>query len=492
MAPGARDDSLDVFGQLGFRPDHPIDSQFSAKRVAIAERLQQVIARHDADRRSGAQAPGDQRRQDVDFVRSSRGDQVVAVSGAGLPQRVRAGAVAGEEADIEIGEPIGNRRLLIHDDDFVCRRQSAADAETDLPATDYENSPALHSPGILSCPAIFANRSKVRSPMRMTSRAATRFLEYVGGRGIALITLAVVISAGVFIFVGGGPLVVAFSASSVAIFWAMHLRLALGRWPALAYLAIAGLIAIARPETRMLVAPLLTAGIIAAELVDAVQSRSSLLWAGVKVGVWCAVIGVAVALGTAGFDLGPLTPVEALLLGAVGPASAAATLVFGAPLEWLFGHVTRLTLSEWLSYDHPLIRRLSLSAPGTFQHSANVALLADAAARSIGADALMSRVGGLYHDVGKANTPEYFIENQHGTNPHDALSADESAAIFKAHVTDGVAMVLEHAMGERIAAFVREHHGTGVMRSLLNKPSFVGRPCRRAGARLSRPQAPLA
>ena len=164
------------------------------------------------------------------------------------------------------------------------------------------------------------------------------------------------------------------------------------------------------------------------------------------------------------------------MLVGVGPTGAAATLVFGAPLEWLFGHVTRLTLSEWLSYDHPLIRRLSLNAPGTFQHSANVALLADAAARAIGADALLSRVGGLYHDVGKANAPEDFIENQHGTNPHDALSPEASAAIFRAHVLDGVAMVVEHGMGERIAAFVREHHGTGVMRSLLNKPSSADGP----------------
>jgi putative nucleotidyltransferase with HDIG domain len=146
-----------------------------------------------------------------------------------------------------------------------------------------------------------------------------------------------------------------------------------------------------------------------------------------------------------------------------------------APLaEGLFGHITRLTMSEWLSYEHPLLRQLASTAPGTFQHSVNVGVLADAAAGAIGADPLLARVGGLYHDVGKMNAPEYFIENQHQQNPHDDLDPSESARILRAHVVDGVDLVQRHRMGQRLADFVREHHGTSQMRLLRDKAEGLG------------------
>src|SRR5690606_29363246 len=108
-------------------------------------------------------------------------------------------------------------------------------------------------------------------------------------------------------------------------------------------------------------------------------------------------------------------------------------------------------------------------------HSINVGLLADAAAHAIGADALLARVGGMYHDVGKMLAPEYFVENQGGhDNPHDALPPLESARRLRAHVTDGVDLVLRHRMGERIADFVREHHGTSEMRIFVEKARAMG------------------
>jgi hypothetical protein len=133
----------------------------------------------------------------------------------------------------------------------------------------------------------------------------------------------------------------------------------------------------------------------------------------------------------------------------------------------VFGHVTPLTLIESLSYDHPLLRRLLTEAPGTFLHSTNVAVLADVGARAIGADALAARVGALYHDVGKTRTPELFAENQAADNPHAVLTPDESARVLAGHVKEGVQLVLSHGLGERVADFVREHHGTSQMRSLI-------------------------
>jgi cyclic-di-AMP phosphodiesterase PgpH len=166
---------------------------------------------------------------------------------------------------------------------------------------------------------------------------------------------------------------------------------------------------------------------------------------------------------------------EAVAAAAAGFLSAPSLLAFAPLAEWLFHHVTPLTLTEWLNYDHPLMRELATRAPGTFQHSVSVGLLADAGARAIGANPLLARVGGLYHDVGKICAPGYFYENQTGPNPHDELDPEVSADILRAHIADGVLLVRAHHMGNRIADFVREHHGTGVMRVFRDKAQRQGR-----------------
>ncbi|MGD9904930.1 MAG: HDIG domain-containing metalloprotein [Vicinamibacterales bacterium] len=244
---------------------------------------------------------------------------------------------------------------------------------------------------------------------------------------------------------------------------AMHARLAVGAVHAVV-LALLAAAALGAATARL--APALTAGgtaLAAAWLIGRYRRRTRVLRVGVGVG--------AVALTLAALSAAPSSPLEARLRGAalVGLAGFASSLLRLAlePLfDGVFGHATRLTLSEWLDLDHPLLRELATVAPGTLQHSVNVGLLAGAAANALGADALLARVGGLYHDVGKAAAPEYFVENQAGRNPHDDLDPRESARILRRHVTDGVERVLAHGLGERIAAFVREHHGTGVMRLL--------------------------
>lgn len=129
--------------------------------------------------------------------------------------------------------------------------------------------------------------------------------------------------------------------------------------------------------------------------------------------------------------------------------------------EKLFGLVTKLTLLELSNTNNPLLRDLSVKAPGTFQHSLQVSNLATEALYEIGGDALLARTGALYHDIGKMNNPTYFIENQSsGYNPHDELSYDESAKIIIAHVLDGIEMARKAKIPEQIIDFIRTHHGT--------------------------------
>jgi putative nucleotidyltransferase with HDIG domain len=253
----------------------------------------------------------------------------------------------------------------------------------------------------------------------------------------------------------------------------MHTRLAVGRWGAALQIALAGALLIAAGAPPRLVGTVVISGMGASELIARGTRRTDVLQAG----LWTAVLASGVSIsGVAATVALPDSVTFREALGALvgGFVGAPVMLALGPAGEWLFGHSTRLTMSEWLSYESPLLRELSSVAPGTFQHSINVGVLADAAARAIGADALLSRVGGLYHDVGKTRAPQYFIENQHGPNPHDDLAPWESARILRAHVLDGVTLVRAHGMGDRIADFVREHHGTGTMRLLRDRAEALG------------------
>ncbi len=138
--------------------------------------------------------------------------------------------------------------------------------------------------------------------------------------------------------------------------------------------------------------------------------------------------------------------------------------------ERLFQITTDLTLLDLLTLEHPLIQELGRKAPGTFSHSLAVASLAEAAARQIGANPLLVRVGGLFHDVGKVFRPEYFIENQMGReNPHDHLAPRVSVLILIAHVKDGVRLARQHRLPEPIVRMIQTHHGTTLMRPFFQK-----------------------
>jgi len=129
--------------------------------------------------------------------------------------------------------------------------------------------------------------------------------------------------------------------------------------------------------------------------------------------------------------------------------------------EKLFGVITSLSLLELSNTNNPLLRDLSMKAPGTFQHSLQVSNLASEALHAIGGDALLARTGALYHDIGKMQNPLYFVENQSpGYNPHDELTYDESAKIIIGHVIKGIEMARKARLPEQLIDFIRTHHGT--------------------------------
>ncbi len=147
-------------------------------------------------------------------------------------------------------------------------------------------------------------------------------------------------------------------------------------------------------------------------------------------------------------------------------AGSSALTLLSFPLiylyEKIFGYVTSLSLLELSSINNKLLRELSIRAPGTFQHSLQVANLAEEAVYRIKGNSILARTGALYHDIGKLDDAMYFIENQVGVmNPHDQLQYTESAKIIMGHVAKGVELAHRHKLPEPIIDFIRTHHGTG-------------------------------
>ncbi|MBS0632056.1 MAG: HDIG domain-containing protein [Verrucomicrobia bacterium] len=152
-------------------------------------------------------------------------------------------------------------------------------------------------------------------------------------------------------------------------------------------------------------------------------------------------------------------------------------------LESLFKRTTDITLLELTDYNHPLLRRMQLEAPGTYHHSLIVAQLAENAASAIGANPLLARTCALFHDIGKTANPTCFTENQRDrANPHDQLAPAESARIIKQHVSDGVDLALRHNLPRSVIDVIRQHHGTTLVRYFyqraveLSRAPFAPRP----------------
>ena len=159
--------------------------------------------------------------------------------------------------------------------------------------------------------------------------------------------------------------------------------------------------------------------------------------------------------------------VLALLSGML--AAALASMLLPA-LEAIFKIVTDIRLLELSNLNAPMLRRLSVEAPGTYHHSLMVATLAEVAAESIGANSLLARVAAYYHDLGKLLKPEYFVENQsYGSNKHEEILPIVSFAIIASHVKDGLQLAKGIGLPQRISDMIPQHHGTRVMTYFYQK-----------------------
>ena len=148
-------------------------------------------------------------------------------------------------------------------------------------------------------------------------------------------------------------------------------------------------------------------------------------------------------------------------------------LLFAYPfiyiIEKIFGFISDVTLIELTNTNTPLLRQLSESAPGTFNHSMQVANLASDAAVAVNANQMLARAGAMYHDIGKMANPIFFTENQHGFNPHSFLSEKESVGYILRHVTDGLSISRKNGLPKQIQEFIETHHGQNVVRSFYNQ-----------------------
>ncbi len=138
-------------------------------------------------------------------------------------------------------------------------------------------------------------------------------------------------------------------------------------------------------------------------------------------------------------------------------------------METAFGITTTMSLLDLLDRNHPALQTLEENAPGTFNHSMLVGSLAGRAARAINADPLLAQAAAWYHDLGKTENPQYFVENQLGYNPHDELSPEASAEIIRGHVIDGLELAKQFRIPDDVADGIRMHHGTSLMRYFYHK-----------------------
>jgi putative nucleotidyltransferase with HDIG domain len=244
---------------------------------------------------------------------------------------------------------------------------------------------------------------------------------------------------------------------------------------AVVYSSLFGAMTVARSEAFYFVIFSMICGFVAIYLSNNVRRRSRLVMAGVYAGIACVLL--ATTLGQIQWPAlsAPAAQWEMVakqVLSAVLVSTLTAVLVSGLlPLiEGTFRITTDVSWIELADLNHPLLKQMTIEAPGTYHHSLVVATLAETAAEAIGASAVMCRVCSYFHDIGKMKKPAYFIENTgDGHNPHDDLTPSMSALVVMAHVKDGIDMALKHKLNEEIINVIMEHHGTSLIRFFYHR-----------------------
>ena len=236
-----------------------------------------------------------------------------------------------------------------------------------------------------------------------------------------------------------------------------------GTLPAiLAALIIATIFGIVQDNSLEFMLIAFLSGVIGSLSANCIRKRSTLVQAGFFAGVAAAIAGTSIGL---------LNHFSTVLIGQQAMISLLVGLLTGIIavgllpiLEYMFKSTTEITLLELTDFNHPLLRRMQMEAPGTYHHSLMVANLSEDAAYAIGANPLLCRVCCLFHDIGKLVKPDYFTENQQNRgNPHDKRSPSMSALVIKAHVKEGVDLARRHKLPRVITDVIRQHHGTSLI-----------------------------
>ncbi len=262
------------------------------------------------------------------------------------------------------------------------------------------------------------------------------------------------------------------------IFAPMVMSLLIGRRHgtfAVIYASLLAAMTVAKEEAFFFVIFSMVCGFVAIFLTDRVRRRSRLMSVGVYVGLACVLLALALgqiqwpgfsAIG-ADWELFGKKAISTILV-----STFTAVIVSGIlpMIEILFRITTDVSWIELADLNHPLLKRLTIEAPGTYHHSLVVATLSETAAEAVGANAPMCRVCSYFHDIGKMSKPLYFVENiGEGDNPHDELTPNMSALIVMAHVKDGVDLALKHKLNREIIDVIREHHGTSLTRFFYHR-----------------------
>jgi putative nucleotidyltransferase with HDIG domain len=199
------------------------------------------------------------------------------------------------------------------------------------------------------------------------------------------------------------------------------------------------------------------------------RERKVFITAGLKLGVLNACLALVTDIYVSDLLSLKLLADSALAFSS-GLAAAIITIGIAPLLEMAFHYTTDITLLELANLDRPILRRLMLEAPGTYHHSVIVGSLVEAAASEIGANPLLAKVCGYYHDIGKVKKPLYFIENQtNGKNKHDKLAPSMSSLILIAHIKDGIEIARQNKLGQAIVDTIQQHHGTSLISYFFNK-----------------------
>ncbi len=212
----------------------------------------------------------------------------------------------------------------------------------------------------------------------------------------------------------------------------------------------------------------LVSNAMAAYWVQHCRERKVVIAAGTKVGLLNIMSALAIGFFTASSATQMAWNATMAFLG--GLTCGIITLGLAPLVEMTFHFTTDITLLELANLDRPILRRLMIEAPGTYHHSVIVGSLVEAAATEIGANPLLAKVCGYYHDIGKVKKPLYFIENQtDGRNKHDKLAPSMSSLILIAHVKDGVEIAQRHKLGQIIIDTIQQHHGSSLIHYFFEK-----------------------